>query len=159
MADLQQLSKPRPSQSNFYRWEIEAHGWWVPSRDGSPTHPQTTCWRGIFLFLLAGRAGVELLSADKSYWRGIFLLLLAALLGLGGFQGCAGLAGPNWRHPGTAQTQQLRALRFDPYPEDDLGPSVEGARPLEFQNPPPDIQRSRPHELRRRWFPWQTTSP
>jgi hypothetical protein len=70
--------------------------------------------------------------------------------------GCASLGTPNWRHPGTAQSQQMRAHQFDPYPEDDLGPPVEGARPMEFLHPPWDIQRARPHELRRRWFGWQT---
>jgi len=93
-------------------------------------------------------------------WSGVsWIILLGVLLEVGGSQGCARWAGPNWRHPGTAQAQQLRALQFDPYPEEDLGPSLEGARPMEFLHPPPDIQRARPHELRRRWFPWQTNLP
>lgn len=136
MADLPQPNTLHPSQSNSYSWARRVHSLGDRSEGLPASHQKTTRWRGYSL-----------------------LLLLSALLGVGGIPGCAGLAGPNWRHPGTAQTQQLRALQFDPYPEGDLGPSVEGARPMEFQNPPPDIQRSRPHELRRRWFPWQTSPP
>lgn len=104
--------------------------------------------------------------ANRTSWQGRFGYLRMVLAGIGAawalsiggalyLGGCATLAKPNWRHPGTAQTQQLRAHQFDPYPESGLGPPVEGARPMEFLHPPPEIQRCRPHELRRRWFPWQ----
>ncbi|MCS7306215.1 MAG: hypothetical protein NZ602_14050 [Thermoguttaceae bacterium] len=81
--------------------------------------------------------------------------MVLAFGGLFPLLGCITLGKPNWRHPGTAQSQQLRAHQFDPYPEEDVGPSVEGARPMEFLHPPWEIQRCRPHELRRRWFGWQ----
>lgn len=86
----------------------------------------------------------------------VWILIMGGILSL---LGCASLAMPNWRHPGTAETQQRRAHQFDPYPEVNLGPTVEGARPLEFLHPPWEIQRCRPHELRRRWFGWQTPPP
>lgn len=51
--------------------------------------------------------------------------------------GCG--SGPNsWRdfwYRGPTQEQQRRAQRFDPYPKDDLGPAVTGARPREYDRP------------------------
>ena len=79
--------------------------------------------------------------------------LLAAMLVLGP-AGCRTLAPPNWFHPGPAKYQQERAHQFDPYPEKESGPPIVGARPLEYQNPPPELQRTRPNNLRARWFPW-----
>ena len=116
-----------PLERGKLDWHLESRGPTVPSR-----MPPPVGWGG------RGAVGVVLIGG------------LLALLG------CASLARPNWRHPGTAQSQQMRAHQFDPYPEDVLGPSVEGARPMEFLHPPWDIQRARPHELRRRWFGWQT---
>ena len=82
-----------------------------------------------------------------------WLLLLAASL-LMGMPGCKSLARPNWFHPGPADYQQARAHQFDPYPEKESGPPIVGARPLEYQNPPPEVQRARPKDLQERWFPW-----
>ena len=48
--------------------------------------------------------------------RPIAMLLFAIALA-----GCQGTAGPSWLHPGDADTQQKRALRYDPYPEPDTG--------------------------------------
>jgi len=79
--------------------------------------------------------------------------LLAAMLVLGP-AGCRTLAPPNWFRPGTAKYQQERAHQFDPYPEKESGPPIVGVRPLEYQNPPPEVQRTRPNKLRSRWFPW-----
>lgn len=56
--------------------------------------------------------------------------------------GCARIAGPNWFHPDTATRQQNRALRYDPYPENEPGPPM-GVRPREYQNPPPETSRAR----------------
>jgi hypothetical protein len=49
------------------------------------------------------------------------LTMAAALLSL---TGCFSLAPPQWGHPGTATEQQKRAIRFDPYPENDIGPAT-----------------------------------
>ena len=61
--------------------------------------------------------------------------------------GCGNLARPNFRCPGTAEDQQARALRFDPYPESEPGPAVGGGRPLDYEKPPAEV-------LRARWLPW-----
>ena len=53
----------------------------------------------------------------------------AGLLMLVALDGCRDIAGPDWTHPGTASVQQKRALRYDPYPESDSGPSMDGTRP------------------------------
>lgn len=84
--------------------------------------------------------------------------LLAAMLVFGP-AGCQSLSGPNWFHPGTARCQQLRAQQYDPYPQSDAGPPIVGARPQGFENPPPEVQRVRPNDLRARWFPPCQPSP
>lgn len=86
---------------------------------------------------------------ERFLWWSLTAVLV---LGLGG---CKGMAGPNWLHPGTAKYQQDRAHQFDPYPEVGTGPEMVGVRPREFQVPPPEVQRARQAELRKRWFPWQ----
>jgi hypothetical protein len=58
--------------------------------------------------------------------------------------GCHGLAQPNLFHPGPAALQRNQARRFDPYPESDVGPSMEEARP-------PDYQQGMPVPTRSRW--------
>ncbi len=57
--------------------------------------------------------------------------------------GCAGTEGPNWCHPGSARVQQARALRYDPYPENDGGPPMSGVRPREYEKPPPEVSHAR----------------
>jgi len=69
--------------------------------------------------------------------------LAAGLLILIASGGCQNIARPNWSHPGSAQSQQCQALRYDPYPENDIGPTMVGARPREYQNPPPEASRAR----------------
>ena len=38
--------------------------------------------------------------------------------------GCASLGKPTWQTNSTAQSQQRRAVRFDPYPQDDIGSTL-----------------------------------
>ena len=63
--------------------------------------------------------------------------------------GCAALGRPDWTQPGPAKQQQRRAVRFDPYLQDDIAPSVlrlplmDGARPRDFADPVPEVTRSR----------------
>ena len=64
--------------------------------------------------------------------------------------GCAHTATPNWTNPGPATYQRSNALRFDPYPENDAGPAIVGARPPDYQNPPAEAGRARWDP--RRWF-------
>jgi hypothetical protein len=61
-------------------------------------------------------------------------------LALAGFAGCAGLQGPGYVHPGTAQYQQNQAQRFDPFPATDVGPDM-AARPLAYMRPAPENER------------------
>ena len=67
----------------------------------------------------------------------------AGLLILTALGGCKSTAGPSWLHPGPAQTQQARALRYDPYPENEPSPGMAGVRPREYEKPPPEPSRAR----------------
>jgi hypothetical protein len=63
--------------------------------------------------------------------------------------GCASLAKPTWPANANARTQQRRAVRFDPYPQDDIGstlfrePLMDGSRPRDYNEPVAEIRRSR----------------
>ena len=50
---------------------------------------------------------------------------------------------PRLRAPGTIQQQRANARMFDPVPDQDAGPEVEGGRPKDFQEPLTDTERSR----------------
>jgi len=69
--------------------------------------------------------------------KGLVLLLLL------GACGCTSMDRPHWFQPGTARSQQTKALRYDPYPENEPGPTMVGARPREYQKPPPECSRAR----------------
>ncbi len=62
---------------------------------------------------------------------------------LSGVWGCTNITGPDVWHPGSAQSQQRRAERFDPYVDNDIGPAVLGGRPPGYEEPIPETQRSR----------------
>jgi hypothetical protein len=65
------------------------------------------------------------------------------LLALFGLAGCQSTAMPSLAHPGSTQTQQNRAVRYDPYPDSEMGPTMVGVRPREYQNPIPEPARAR----------------
>jgi hypothetical protein len=67
-------------------------------------------------------------------------LVVVTLLALAG---CAGTATPNWHYPGSAEYQRRQAERFDPYPENDIAPPVEGGRPQGYQTPRAEVTRAR----------------
>jgi len=75
--------------------------------------------------------------------------LLLASLGLLATGGCASLGKPDWLEPGPARAQQRKAVRFDPYLQDDIAPSslrmplMDGARPRDFADPVPEVRRAR----------------
>jgi hypothetical protein len=52
-----------------------------------------------------------------------------------GVSGCEKMAGPNLLHPGSAQEQQRRAIRYDPYPQTDVGPTAPSVRPKTYDKP------------------------
>ena len=85
--------------------------------------------------------------------RWLVVLGIAALV-VG--SGCRGLAPPNWFRPGPAEYQQTQAQRFDPYPENETGPKIAGARPPEYEKPPAEVLRVQPpvDPLRGRGLPW-----
>ncbi len=43
---------------------------------------------------------------------------------------------------GSVERQKQRAVYFDPYPMNDIGPEVVGGRPRGFQNPLPEARRN-----------------
>ena len=63
--------------------------------------------------------------------------------------GCASLGKLTWQSNATAQTQQRRAVRFDPYPQDDIGSTLfrealmDGSRPRDYNEPVAEVRRSR----------------
>jgi hypothetical protein len=63
--------------------------------------------------------------------------------------GCASLAKPTLPVTQSARAQQRRAVRFDPYPQDDIGPYLfreplmDGTRPRDYNEPVAEIRRSR----------------
>ena len=68
----------------------------------------------------------------------VFLVLFLIVLA-----GCQSTAKPNLTQPGSAQVQQNRAVRFDPYPENEPGPAMVGVRPRGYENPIPEPARAR----------------
>ncbi|MEN6405823.1 MAG: hypothetical protein ABFC77_05055 [Thermoguttaceae bacterium] len=72
-----------------------------------------------------------------SYWMGAGFLILAVSLG------CKHTSRPDWFHPGSEQVQQNRALRYDPYPDAEMGPAITGVRPREYDKPPAEPSRAR----------------
>jgi len=71
-----------------------------------------------------------------------FAISLSMFLGLAG---CKSVAPPNLYHPGSAPIQQNRAVRFDPYPENEPGPTLVGVRPREYEKPIAETSRARWH--------------
>ena len=64
--------------------------------------------------------------------------------------GCASLGKPQWLDPGPTRNQQRRAVRFDPFMQNDIGPSLfrqystlDGTRPRDYAEPVPEVRRSR----------------
>jgi hypothetical protein len=82
-------------------------------------------------------------------------LVLGMVVG-GGIAGCQSVTPPNWLHPGTADFQQSQAQQFDPYPENEPGPKIVGARPLQYDKPPAEVRRVQPPKdpLSASWLPW-----
>jgi hypothetical protein len=66
--------------------------------------------------------------------------------------GCRGTAQPQLFGPGSAQQQQHQAQQFDPYPETDVGPSVEGGRPEGYTTPAPEATRGTTNRWTMPWF-------
>ncbi|QEG32790.1 hypothetical protein [Bythopirellula goksoeyrii] len=68
---------------------------------------------------------------------GACLLLLFAI-------GCSPtIRMPKLLHPGTAAYQRYNAELFDPYPQNDMGPKIDGGRPIDYQYPINQVERAR----------------
>lgn len=96
---------------------------------------------------LHGPLAPALLDSDGTFaMYAIWIALFAACLAL---PGCASLGRPDWTAPGPAAKQRRRAVRFDPYLQDDIAPAslrlsiMDGARPRDFADPVPEVNRSR----------------
>lgn len=92
------------------------------------------------------------INVRRSGWiaSGLLLATLAA--------GCASTGRPSWGHPGPAEAQQQRAVRYDPYPETEPGGSMTGTRPPGYEKPIPEVDRARwpksGEATSYRWLPW-----
>lgn len=76
------------------------------------------------------------------------LVWLAAGMLILGVLGCASpekrrTSMPDLGHPGSACTQEKRALRYYPYPEPNVGPGMVETRPREYEQPPAEASRAR----------------
>ena len=71
--------------------------------------------------------------------------LAAGFVIFGVLAGCAHTSMPSLDHPRSADVQQKRALRYDPYADPNLGNDVSTIRPREYQNPPAEAEQSRWH--------------
>ncbi|MFY8222028.1 MAG: hypothetical protein ACOVJ6_08990 [Pirellulales bacterium] len=75
--------------------------------------------------------------------------LLIAVMIASAASGCASLGKPDWLDPGPAANQRRKAVRFDPYLQDDIAPSqlrlsiMDGSRPRDFLEPVPEVKRAR----------------
>jgi hypothetical protein len=75
------------------------------------------------------------------------LLALVSVMPWAG--GCASLGKPTWQTGSNARTQQRRAVRFDPYPQPDIGSTLfrealmDGSRPRDYNEPVTEVRRSR----------------
>ena len=82
-------------------------------------------------------------------YRSLLLPILALGLALATASGCASLGKPDWLDPGPERIQRRRAVKFDPYLQDDIAPSslrvplMDGTRPRDFATPVPEVRRSR----------------
>ena len=76
-------------------------------------------------------------------WHGCALLLALATAG------CSTLGRPDWLKPGPEANQRRRAVRFDPYLQNDIGPYqfrmplMDGTRPRDYAEPVTEVKRSR----------------
>lgn len=71
------------------------------------------------------------------------MLMLALLLALP-LVGCSStVRKPKLFHPGPASYQQYNATQFDPYPQNDMAPAIDGGRPITWSQPPSEVVRAR----------------
>jgi len=93
-----------------------------------------------------GRESIVMKRARKFGWS---VSVVATVVGAS-LVGCAQnpfFGTPKLFEPaGSEAYQQTRAQRFDPYPDTNIGPRVEGGRPEGYTEPPPEPARGRPNQ-------------
>lgn len=73
-----------------------------------------------------------------------FLFLSCTVFLLGSQGGCSPtIRMPQLLHPGPAGYQLQNAEKFDPYPIVDMGPEIEGGRPIDFVQPRSEVEQAR----------------
>ncbi len=72
--------------------------------------------------------------SNSARWIAVCVLVLAA-------GGC--VTPPRWLRPGPAAYQQRKAERFDPYADNDIGPTIAGGRPRDYDKPLSEPNRAR----------------
>lgn len=72
--------------------------------------------------------------------RSSTLLLLIAVAAAAG---CSNQTGVPRLQAGPLDYQRRLAHQFDPYPDNTLGPKMDGSRPREYSAPPPEAQKAR----------------
>jgi hypothetical protein len=81
--------------------------------------------------------------------------LLVVLVGM--LAGCSPtLQKPRLMSPGPAEYQRANAIQFDPYPQNDMGPPIDGGRPPGYAKPPNEVERARQY---RPAGPWANPTP
>lgn len=84
-----------------------------------------------------GQAKQLMLIRKTSDWTSRILAILMLC------SGCAMRS--DWSNPGTIVRQQSRAMRHDPYSDNEIAPSVVGGRPRDYQAPIPQAVRNQPY--------------
>lgn len=72
---------------------------------------------------------------------------------LGSACGCQSISPPRFCPPESVQVQRAEAHRFDPFPENEPGPKILGARPPDYTDPPAEPSRARWQTWSRKWLP------
>jgi len=76
------------------------------------------------------------LTSQHTLFAWLLVLLISTTVG------CAGTAYPQLINPPPVAMQQQRAEFFDPFPEVESGPGMDGARPRAYDRPAPEPVRS-----------------
>ncbi len=72
----------------------------------------------------------------------LLVVMTAAVLGCKGSPPGSHRWGGSQYGQGSIDRQKTRAVTFDPYPLNDIGPPIVGGRPREYSNPLPEAARN-----------------
>ncbi|MFN9916159.1 MAG: hypothetical protein ACK53L_26450 [Pirellulaceae bacterium] len=82
------------------------------------------------------------MEAGRLQWFAILLAMTLAATGCRGTPAGTHRWGGGPYGQGSIDRQKARAVTFDPYPLNDIGPPIVGGRPREFANPLPEASRN-----------------